>query len=54
MPVVKLNSRRKDVPLGDPSVAVDTAKLDEYVGGQTELVQPFQRRAAELLRELLQ
>jgi iron(III) transport system substrate-binding protein len=54
MPVVKLNSRRKDVPLGDPSVAVDYAKLDEYVGGQTELVQPFQRRAAEILRELLQ
>ena len=54
MPVVKLNSRRKDVPLGDPSVAVDTTKLDEYVGGQTELVQPFQRRAAEILHELLQ
>jgi iron(III) transport system substrate-binding protein len=54
MPVVKLNSRRKDVPLGDPSVAVDYDKLDEYVGGQTELVQPFQRRAAEVLHELLQ
>jgi iron(III) transport system substrate-binding protein len=54
MPVVKLNSRRKDVALGDPGVAVDYAKLDQYVGGQTEAMQPFQRRAAEILHEVMQ
>src|SRR5579871_3435137 len=54
MAAVKLNSRRKDVPLGDPNDAVDYAKLDEYVGGQTEAMQPFQRRAAEILRQVMQ
>ncbi len=54
MKAVKLNSRRKDVPLGDPDDAVDYAKLDEYVGGQTEAMQPFQRRATEIFREVVQ
>ena len=54
MKAVRLNSRRKDIPLNDPDVAVDYAKLDEYVGGQTEFMQPFQKRAAELYREILQ
>jgi len=54
MAAVKINSRRKDVPLADPNDTVDYARLDEYVGGQTELMQPFQRRAAEILREVLQ
>jgi ABC-type Fe3+ transport system substrate-binding protein len=54
MPVVKLNSRRKDVPLGDPTVAIDYAKLDEYVGGQTEYMQPFQKRSAQILHEVMQ
>jgi iron(III) transport system substrate-binding protein len=53
MKAVKLNSRRKDVPLGDPEAAVDYAKLDEYVGGQTEVMQPYQKRASEIYRELL-
>jgi ABC-type Fe3+ transport system substrate-binding protein len=54
MKAVKLNSRRKDVPPGDPDVAIDYAKLDEYVGGQTEYMQPFQKRATEIFREVLQ
>jgi ABC-type Fe3+ transport system substrate-binding protein len=54
MKAVKVNSRRKDVPLGDPNVAIDYAKLDEYVGGQTEYMQPFQKRAAEILREVME
>ncbi|MGE5539498.1 MAG: ABC transporter substrate-binding protein [Gemmatimonas sp.] len=53
MTAVKLNSRRKDVPLGDPESAIDYAKLDEYVGGQTEVMQPYQKRASEIYRELL-
>jgi iron(III) transport system substrate-binding protein len=51
---VKVNSRRKDVPIEAPNDAVDYARLDEYVGGQTEAMQPFQRRAAEILREVMQ
>jgi ABC-type Fe3+ transport system substrate-binding protein len=54
MQAVKVNSRRKDVPIEDPNDAVDYARLDEYVGGQTEAMQPFQRRAAEILREVMQ
>jgi len=54
MTAVKLNSRRRDVPLEDTNDAVDYARLDEYVGGQTEVMQPFQKRAAEILREVLQ
>jgi iron(III) transport system substrate-binding protein len=54
MKAVKLNSRRKDVALGDPSIAVDYARLGEYVGGQTEYMQPFQKRAAQILREVMQ
>jgi iron(III) transport system substrate-binding protein len=53
MQAVKLNSRRKDLPPAAPEFAVDYAKFDEYVGGQTELMQPFQRRASEIYRELL-
>ena len=54
MKAVKLNSRRKDVPLGDPSVAIDYAKLGEYVGGQTEYMQQYQKRASEIFREVMQ
>jgi iron(III) transport system substrate-binding protein len=54
MNAVKLNSRRKDVPLGDPVDAIDYAKLDEYVGGQTESMQPFQKRVSEIYREVMQ
>lgn len=53
MKAVKMNSRRKDVPLGAPDGAIDYSHLDEYIGGQTELMQPYQKRAAAMYRELL-
>lgn len=54
MTAVKMNSRRKDVPLGDPESAIDYSHLSEYVGGQTELMQPYQKRASEIFREVIQ
>lgn len=49
---VKLNSRRKDVPIFDPIVEIDPARLDEYVGSQMEEMQSFQDKATALLRGL--
>jgi ABC-type Fe3+ transport system substrate-binding protein len=53
MTAVKMNSRRKGVPLGDPEDAVDYNNLDQYVGGQTEEMQAYQKRASAMFRELL-
>ena len=53
MTAVKMNSRRKDVPLGDPDSAIDYSHLGEYVGGQTELMQDYQKRASEIFREVI-
>lgn len=53
MQAVKLNSRRNDVPLGDPSSAVDTSKLSEYVGSQHEEMDYYHKKAAALLREIV-
>lgn len=36
MPVVGLNSSRKDVPIANKARAIDYGTLDEYVSGQTE------------------
>lgn len=54
MQAVQLNSRRKGVPLGDPSVALDPTKIDQYVGSQTEEMQEYQDKAAELFRTLIE
>ena len=54
MATVKMNSRHKDVPLGDPEDAVDYDHLDQYVGGQTELMQEYQKKATAIFREVLQ
>lgn len=54
MKAVKLNSRRKDIPVENANDAIDYAALDEYVGGQTEYMQPFQKRASEIFREVMQ
>jgi ABC-type Fe3+ transport system substrate-binding protein len=54
MKAVKLNSRRKDIPVENPDDALDYAKLQEYVGGQTEYMQPYQKRASEIFREVMQ
>jgi hypothetical protein len=53
MQAVKLNSRRNDVPLGDPDSAVDVAHLSEYFGSQVEEMQEYQDKTAELYRQLL-
>jgi ABC-type Fe3+ transport system substrate-binding protein len=53
MKAVKLNSRRKDVPLGKPEDAIDYAQIGSYVGGQTEEQQPYQVKAAEIVKQLL-
>ncbi len=53
MQAVKLNSRRNDVPLGDPTSAVDTSKLSEYVGSQHEEMDYYHKKASALLREIV-
>ena len=53
MQAVKLNSRRNDVPMGDPDEAVDTTKLSEYFGSQVEEMQEYQDKTAELYRQLI-
>jgi len=53
MQAVRLNSRRNDVPLGDPTSAVDTSKLSEYVGSQHEEMDYYHKKAAALLREIV-
>jgi len=53
MKAVKLNSRRKDVPVVDAASAVEYEHIDQYIGGQTEAMDPFQQKAAELLRQLM-
>lgn len=53
MQAVKLNSRRNDVPLGDPSSAVDTSKLSEYVGSQHEEMDYYHKKAAAILRQIV-
>jgi iron(III) transport system substrate-binding protein len=52
MQAVKLNSRRKDVPPGDPETTIDTSRLSEYVGSQHEEIDYFHKRTSALLREI--
>lgn len=51
---VKLNSRHKQVKIYDPDNAIDTSKLSESVGSQSEEITEYQDRAAKLLREIMQ
>jgi iron(III) transport system substrate-binding protein len=53
MQAVKLNSRRKDVPQGDPGSAIDTSRLSEYVGSQHEEMEQYHKKASALVRELV-
>jgi iron(III) transport system substrate-binding protein len=50
---VKLNSRRKDVPIYAPDAAIDYDRYDEYFGGQTEAMKPYIDDAQKLVRELV-
>ncbi len=51
---VKLNSRHKQVTIYDPENQIDTSKLSESVGSQSEEITEYQDRAAKLLREIMQ
>ena len=53
MKAVRLNSRRVDVPVEAPELALDWSRYDEYYGGQTEALFPYQTRASKLVQELL-
>jgi iron(III) transport system substrate-binding protein len=54
MQVAQLNSRRIGIPSGDPEGAIETDKLDQYVGGQTEEMRDYQDRMATIFNEILQ
>lgn len=53
MKAVELNSRRVDVPLGEPDKALKRDMLGQYLGSQTEDVQPYQQKASDLLGSIL-
>lgn len=53
MKVLQLNSRRNDVPLGDPDEAVEIERLSEYFASQAEEMQEYQDKTAELYRQLI-
>jgi len=54
MSAVKLNSRRKDVPLGDPDRALDWSRYKDFVSGQHQdhhkAMNDFKTLAREILR----
>ena len=50
---VELNSRRKDVPQGQPDASLDYSRIDDYIGGQTEAMKPYIEKAQAELRELI-
>jgi iron(III) transport system substrate-binding protein len=49
---VKINSRRKGVLPGAPHNAIDTSRLDQYFGHQTEDFNPYHERVAAIVREM--
>lgn len=54
MKAVDLNSRRTDVPVVDPDRALDWSRIDDYVCGQTEALNPAMASFKKLARSLLQ
>lgn len=50
---VELNSRRKDVPPGSPDLVLDQKHIDEYENGQSEEIDPYQKKVLDLIRERL-
>jgi ABC-type Fe3+ transport system substrate-binding protein len=50
----QLNSRRNDVPLGDPERALDLNDLGKYMGAQTQDFEAPMADAKELIRTLMQ
>lgn len=49
---VKINSRRKGVPLGAPHNAIDVTRLDHYFGHQTEDFEQYHNVVAATVREM--
>jgi hypothetical protein len=48
--MVKLNSQTLDVPLGDPTSAVSTGRIAEYLGSQhQEQMEYYRKQASSLL-----
>jgi hypothetical protein len=46
-----LNSRRKDVPPGAPELILDHTRMNDYLNGQSEEIDPYQYKVLELVRE---
>jgi len=53
MTAVNLNSRRKDVPVVDPSRAVDWSRYKDYVSGQSEDLNPAMAGFKQISRDIL-
>ena len=53
MAAVQLNSRHRNVPLGDPERGLDMDHLDKYMGTQTQDFEPAMAGAKDLIRGLL-
>jgi ABC-type Fe3+ transport system substrate-binding protein len=53
MAAIQLNSRRNDIPVTMPDIAVDVDHLSDYIGTQGEEIEPYGFRANEILREIL-
>ena len=53
MPKVKVNSRRKDVPIADPGRALDWNNYQDAVSGQTEAFTQAMVDAKKLIRQLV-
>jgi iron(III) transport system substrate-binding protein len=51
MPAVQLNSRRTDVPPGDPATALDPAQIANATATQSEDLLPFEHKTVEILRK---
>ncbi|HEY4135997.1 MAG TPA: extracellular solute-binding protein [Alphaproteobacteria bacterium] len=54
MKAAQLNSRRRGVPFGDESRALDMEHIDKYLGTQTQEFEEPMANAKELIRNLLQ
>lgn len=51
--ILKTNSRRLDVPPGNPESAITASRVQDYLPHQTEELLPLRRRAMELATQLL-
>jgi iron(III) transport system substrate-binding protein len=52
MPAVRINTRRKDLPVYDPARALDWKNYKSYISGQTESFTASMLKAKKLIRKL--